>query len=967
MNLELYKSKSFFKGAKMNNMIFKRILYLPKIVLVFLFLNTFMHILLADDLNQYKMKREEKFEFEVKPIVTKQENSCLISFTTKNFCDVAICVVNNEDKIVRHIVSGVLGDNAPAPLIKNSLKQEIKWDLKDDQGKYIDSLENVKVQVSLGLKPEFERTMFWDPQRKLNDDTPVLKSTKDGMLVFNGAGVDHLILYSHNGVYLRTIYPYPRDNLKNISDLTWQELPQGGKFPKKHSLLMQTLLTSGNNAPDINGDKHGAMHGFAATAIAVDGNKVALIKKSINRLFLNSADSSIQQNGPVATNFKAINPNSPYYGPKIADIYPKSTAFSPDGKWLYLAGYYHLIGDPRGISDHNCLHGVTRVAYDKNEPYEVFLGKMSIETTNNSNSMMDAGNDNELFTCATSVACDNVGRIYVSDYMNHRIQIYSDDKKFLKTIKTPFPTKIFLHPVTNEIFVLSWVIENPKLGIEERKNFSPTLISFGPFENPVQKEKYDLPFLKSRGIGQGALPRGGPEGSLIQAELDLWSEKPKLWVAATRSDRSGIYIYELKDKKCELKLSMEDSVKENLGFIRGPNEFPQVQNLYVNQKTGFLYIGEPDSLQNFSTLVEINLHTGKCNQIKLPFQTVDMGFDVNGLIYLRKVDIVGRFDMTNWKEIPFDYGVEAEFTDERSGKKISLVSCLPIPSIGTNQTYQGGMSISPNGNIAISCVNSMGEKTNPIGKVSNIKYKPPVYPGKLITESIHIWDKHGKIVAEDAVSGLGRVDGVWLDAGNNLYVMSVYHRMLKNKTPLSKLTSTLMKFSFKKGRLISDAKIENNVPVALPVGSEPERSPELYGNGNIWVEGSEWIYGGVGFSGQHLPGGCCCWHANLALDFYGRSFAAEVDQYDVAVLDTNGNLILKIGKYGNLDDGIPLIKEGGPVNPRSIGGDEVGLFHAAFVATHSDKRVYIADYGNGRVVSVKLSYHNTVNIALEKK
>lgn len=948
-------------NIKIKSFVFEKL----SIILTVLFLSGFNQIIFADDLDQYKVKREEKFEFEVKPTISKQENSCLITFTTKNYCDVSICVVNNEDKIVRHIVSGVLGDNAPMPLLKNSLKQEIIWDLKDDQGKYIDNLENVKVQVSLGLKPEFERTMFWDAQRKLNDDTPALKSTKDGMLVFNGAGVDHLILYSHDGVYSKTIYPYPRDHLKNISDLIWQDLPQGGKFPKKHSLLMQTLLTSGNNAPDINGDKHGAMHGFAATAIAVDGNKVALIKKSINRLSLNSADNSIKQSGPIATNFKATNPNSPYYGPGIADIYPKSTAFSPDGKWLYLSGYYHLIGDPRGLNDHNCLHGVTRVAYDKNEPYEVFLGKMTFETTGNYNSMKDAGSDNEHFTCATSVACDKEGRIYVSDYMNHRIQIYSDDKKFLKSIKTPFPTKIFIHPVTGEVYVLSWVIENPMLSSEERKNFSPTLISFGPFDNPIQKEKYELPFLKSRGVGQNALPRGGPEGSLIQAELDLWTEKPKLWVAATHSDRSGIYIYEFKDKKCELKLSMEDSVKENLGFIRSPNEFPQVQNLYVNQKTGFLYIGEPDSCQNFSTLVEINPHTGKCKQIKLPFQTVDMGFDVNGLIYLRKVDIVGRFDLANWKEIPFDYGIEAEFTDESNRNKVSLVSCLPIPSIGTNQTYQGGMSISPNGNIAISCVNSFGDSTNPIGKVSNIKYKPPVYPGKLITESIHIWDKHGKIVAEDAVSGLGRVDGVWLDAGNNLFVMSVYHRMLKNKTPLNKLSSTLMKFSFKKGRVISDAKGEKAVPVALRVGSEPERTPDLYGNGSIWVNESEWLYGGVGFSGQHLPGGCCCWHANLALDFYGRSFAAEVDQYDVAVLDSNGNLILKIGKYGNLDDGIPLIKEGGSPNPRSIGGDEVGLFHAAFVATHSDKRVFIADYGNGRVVSVKLSYHNSVKLDIK--
>jgi hypothetical protein len=342
-----------------------------------------------------------------------------------------------------------------------------------------------------------------------------------------------------------------------------------------------------------------------------------------------------------------------------------------------------------------------------------------------------------------------------------------------------------------------------------------------------------------------------------------------------------------------------------------------------------------------------------------------MAFDINGSIYLRKVDLVGRYDMSNWREIPFDYGVEAEFVDI-GGKKSSLISGLPIPSIGTNQTYQGGMSVSPNGNIAISCVNSKDGDSNPIGRVTNTKYNALNYPGKISAQSIHIWDKHGKVIAEDTVAGLGRVDGVWLDGNNNLFVMSTLHRVVNKNITMSNLSSTLLKFLPKKGKGVSDIKREDLVPVTLPVGSEPTRTAELTGLGNIWIDDAEWLFGGVGYSGKHLgtPGaGCCCWHSNFALDYFGRTFAPEIDQYDVAVLDSNGNVILKIGKYGNLDDGIPMIKEGGSPIPRSIGGDEVGLFHAAFVATHSNKRVFIADYGNGRVVCVKLNYHNSVKLS----
>jgi DNA-binding beta-propeller fold protein YncE len=925
---------------------------------VFLYSGSF-----ADELERYKVKREKVFEFEVEPSIKKLENSFLVSFKAKAYCDVTIKVVNSENKIVRHIVSGLLGDNAPTPLAKKSLQQEIIWDLKDDQGKYIENLENYSLQICLGLKPEFERTLYWDPQRKLSIDTPVAKAIKEGVLIYNGKGVDHLIMVSHTGEYLKTIYPYPSDVIESVSDIQWNEFPQGGRFPKKYSFLMQTLLTSGNNADVdiVSGDKHGAMHGSAATAIGVNGNKVCLVKKSINRLTLGAVEKSFKRNGSVVTNFTAENPNSPFYGPKIGEIYPKSVAFSPDGKWVYLAGYYHMIGDPRGTDDHNCLHGVTRVAYDQDTPYEVFLGKMT-ERTNRSNNMKDAGSEIGQFACATSVACDKEGRIYVSDYMNNRIQIFTEEGKFIKAIQTPYPSKISFHPITGDIYVLSWVINNPKL--KDFSNFISSLHIYGSFDNPVLKNKYELPFLKSART-QSALPLGGVEGSEVQAELDLWGESPALWVSSARnSSLSGIHIYQLKNNSWVLKSKLEDSVKNNLGSAKIPIEFPQVQNLYVNEKSGNLYIGEPDQRQNFRTIVEINPLTGKAKEIPLPYQVVDMAFDAEGAIYLRKVDIVGRYDISNWREIPFDYGVEAQFVDI-GGNKCSLVSGLPIPSIGTNQTYQGGMSVSPNGNIAISCINYAEGSINPIGKVTNLKYQPIKFAGRQLAQSIHIWDKYGKVVAEDAIPGLGRTDGVWLDVNNNLFIMSALHRNISSKIKSSMLSSTIIKILPKKGRGITDIKREDIVPLVLPVGNEPKRTPELYGMSNVWVDDFEWMYGGVGFSGKHLatPGaGCCCWHSNFALDYFGRSFATEIDQYCVAVLDSNGNLITKIGKYGNIDDGIPLIKEGGSPNPKSIGGDEVGLFHACYVATHSDNRLFIADYGNGRVVSVKLNYHQQVKL-----
>jgi hypothetical protein len=138
--------------------------------------------------------------------------------------------------------------------------------------------------------------------------------------------------------------------------------------------------------------------------------------------------------------------------------------------------------------------------------------------------------------------------------------------------------------------------------------------------------------------------------------------------------------------------------------------------------------------------------------------------------------------------------------------------------------------------------------------------------------------------------------------------------------------------------------------------------------GAAWIEGAEWFYGGVGNCSFKIATGCICWQqSRFTLDYFARSFAPETDQFSVAVLDSSGNLIMRIGQYGNVDDGIPLWKgktnSGGPMlvspNPRPLGGDEVALMHPSHVATMTDRHLYIGDVGNARVVQVKLGYHAT--------
>ena len=197
------------------------------------------------------------------------------------------------------------------------------------------------------------------------------------------------------------------------------------------------------------------------------------------------------------------------------------------------------------------------------------------------------------------------------------------------------------------------------------------------------------------------------------------------------------------------------------------------------------------------------------------------------------------------------------------------------------------------------------------------------------------------------------------------------------------LVGTLVKFTVNKAKVLSASD-----RAQVPLKQIPDRSPDVV-KGHLaraWMEGAEWFYGGVGFAGKNSAragGGCDCHNARFAFDYFARSFVPEIDHYSVAVLDAAGNLILRIGRYGNVDDGAPLMAEralrkgvGDPSErsptpsektriPRSIGGDEVALFYAPYVATHTDRRLFIADPGNARIVSVRLGYHATARVNLK--
>ncbi len=951
----------------------------------------------GSDLDEFRIKRRPVFAFARKPEVTRAGDRVTIAFTSKGYCDVTVAIEDADGTIVRHLASGVLGVNAPPPFRKNSLEQVIVWDGKDDQEKYVDDKDALTVRVSLGLKPAFERTLFWSPKKRFRQGaarwgfvgtcaglpTQRIAAAPEGVYVFEGRGFDHLRLFDHEGNYVRTVYPPPPDKLDKIVGLKRHAFPQDGKrLPLKHDILQSTFLTSG---PSGLVEKVNSMFGTAATALAVRKQRVALVHRRLNRLASDGSSGGLPLAGP-STWYEVILRLDGIEQHRWR-VSPTSAAFSPDAQWLYCTGYMWRQGRHSVRIQKDCFHGVVRLNYETNDPAEVFAGSMKLH---------DSGTANGRFRDATSVACDSKGRVYVSDYVNDRIQVFSPGGGHLKNIRVWKPALIRIHHRTNEIYVFSWVYDHGHtLGIVAAKGglmakdgpeIRPTLTRLGPFEDPRPRASWPLPLLGAGTRYSAYRVWGGLE---YHAELDSWTEPPTIWLVPGRPttkqrgddlpyvghrgrvpwEHAGIKLLVPKDGKLIVRRDFgKEALKAVLRLV--PPMFAR-QRLYVNPKTGLLYVaeGQTTHYKAFKDILEIDPATGRIREIAVPFDAEDMAFDTDGNLYLRSHDLLVRYTMNTWREVPFDYGEQRERAGtslSRDTRRRDVVSGLPF--YNATGWHKGGVCVNVKGDIIVSCYVTKGDVVPPLPKRTDqkqlglglkAKYLPRIYPGRVRFGELHIWNRHGQLLHDDAVMGLVNTCGVGIDRNLDVYAMAAPTRVLDGNRYFNGLSGTLMKFKPGRGRIVSQN--SHLIPVPVKRAQAPRRPHDVVKGGSpAWVEGAQWMYGGVGYFGHNAVragGHCGCYNSRFALDYFGRSFAPEVRRFRVAVLDTSGNLILRLGRYGNADCN-------GPQSKIALGGDEIGLMHGAYVATHTDRRVFIADPGNARIVSATLGYHVTDKIPL---
>jgi hypothetical protein len=168
------------------------------------------------------------------------------------------------------------------------------------------------------------------------------------------------------------------------------------------------------------------------------------------------------------------------------------------------------------------------------------------------------------------VAVDKEGRVYVADYMNDRVQVFSPEGRHLKSIAATRPSVVSIDAKTQEVYVFSSLVHNIFLVRQEEK-IAPQLTVFGPYADPRKKLSCPLP----EGYGTGSVNYlYSGYGFPLAAAVDGHTDPPTIWLANEWSRENvmnrgkiqygNIELYALENGRLVRKRSFAEEVAKSV-------------------------------------------------------------------------------------------------------------------------------------------------------------------------------------------------------------------------------------------------------------------------------------------------------------------------------------------------------------------------------------------------------------------
>ncbi|MFO7899301.1 MAG: hypothetical protein R6V58_09595 [Planctomycetota bacterium] len=907
-------------------------------------------------------EREDLFRFAEKPAVKRiARDKYEITFAVGGACDVAVGVIDEEGKVVRHLGAGVLGENAPEPFRKSSLAQTVWWDGKDDLGRYPKHPERLRVRVMLGLKPVFDRRLGGTSPHNLPGKVwgVAIDPSSAYVFVYDGGGFKHMSArkFDRDGKYIRTLFPppadMPKEKLTGTGCIEYEPGKRAWHGPDPDAIAHNGLAFA--KAVNYKQAK------FCQIAIA--GTRIVFLNRgkggrsavAPSSLFYIYTDGSTDVNGMKGMPFGGR-----------CHPFPRLAA-SPDGKWVYMIS-------ARFNKEARTGPAVLRAPADGSRKAETFLG-----------SRKEAGSDNEHFNGPVGIDVDSGGRIYVSDSQNNRIQVFSPEGKYLKTIAVSRPDLVRVHQKTGAIYVQHVArVRGKSVG---------RLTKLTSFEQPTEEFHVD-------GISTAVMA------------LDSWSDRPRLWLARDSYQYAGRRRY-----RPSLRILEEagDTLRLMFDFDRAAKK--EARRNYIGRWKGDCF----DKVRCDPTREQVyyrnrrvfDLKTGNYLGLFRPAPRCkfdDMAFDKHGYAHLHFNPTffgqgIGRVNPSRAKvekdesgrtilvcpECPYDYGVQ------RHG----WMGILPTQDQGGAKGFQDGLGVNMRGDVAaesnIYYVPRMEERGFAIGAAGIIerqkrgaytdnprgnyaRYMKQVRDRQRRGEEIYfirrkpgiplaggtVWtyDRTGELRRECAVIAGDLINGVQIDEDRSIYFVNARPKAYHDKPFLygkGRVLGTGRRFHPFTGSLIKTAPDRDcrvlQARATIKMDELPKRPPGLLGlnwmnEANMgegswcWVEGAEWTCAGAS---PIVPTGCSCPRQHLELDWYRRVYVPEAYRHSIGILDTNGNLILHLGRYGNFDDAP------GGKNGAGPGEEDIAMMYVRFVSVTDNYLVY-GDWAE-KLVVLRLDYH----------
>ncbi len=572
----------------------------------------------------------------------------------------------------------------------------------------------------------------------------------------------------------------------------------------------------------------------------------------------------------------------------LGNIAIDGMAASPDGKWLYFAGR------PANQWEKNrpFSHAVMRMSLEKPGKPEVFAGEPA-----------KAGNDDSHFNGPDRVACDKDGNVYVNDRGNNRIQVFKPDGSLLKTL-----------PGVNGLFGVSHKTGAIYLWNQPSWTKNPTLTKLGGLDNPAKVAEMTIQ-------ANWQQWREGKQSALLAEAAD----PPMVWFAGY-AYQGHPFLVGIEDKGANFAVAVDllkaNELPKRGGDVTSPGMWT---SMHADRVADDILWDPVDPL-------------GRIYKRAAFWESKQKDLPQNKMWVVRQ-------DPKLKKWIDFEFGEPSCAPGSfLSGYSPLLQDGKPVLGISMfyargSHHHQGPFCVAPNGDVYVS-----GTYAKQFDEELEKAGLPRLQSGRLgavAAPVLRVYGPDGKLKHPCILPGLAELEGLRVGRSGSVYVVQPW-KPAGQKIPDGLAAGGTYDDS-RWGSLIKFKGDFKTFPVGRIEGAwepSPPEATHVGGGMKVKITGALWTYGGVSPHSAHYNS-CTCMKASADLDDYERSWICATQTCTVNVIDSNGNVMARLGGYGNVDD----LKPGGPL-----------FFGIPRNAAASDTAMWAVDLDHRALVKAALVY-----------